>query len=204
MPRTFEQFAVEAGSHLEVVSSSAPDAELKAHNVVIITPDEAEARRAIVALEGLEDEQSAINLVALSARPRHEPVDVQEPQVDPERVTGYVARRSLKGAVVGGILGALLVAGIVALITDGWAPIIAGALGGVAFFAVYGAIVRSFAGMGGSSSYRASFVDPHVTDVVLAGYLTDDPERAREARARLDRHDLNAKVVTVDASGRAR
>lgn len=190
------------GPHLSVVATSAPEAELRAHNLVVMTPDEEEARRAVVALEEAEDDRSAISLVVMSQTPEPVAQAATTEEVDPEHVAGYVARRSLAGGVVGAILGAVILGGIVAFITDGWAPIIAAALAGLLFFSVYGAIVRTFSGMGGSSSYRASFVAPEVADVVLVGYLTDDGDRVHEATERLSRHDLNARLVTVDAAGR--
>ena len=104
---------------------------------------------------------------------------------DPEGVTADIAPRTLKGAVIGAVIGAAIVGGAAALIAGGAAGL-AAAAGGALFGGAIGAIWAAFVRMGGSDAYRQTFVEPSPSELVLVSLHTansDTAERGRELLA---------------------
>jgi hypothetical protein len=195
---TLEELAHRIAPGLSIVAMSRPEPTFRAYNVVGVTNGEDVARQAVISLESEDAKDASIGLVVLSAAPGSEPLPEQ---VDPEGVTGYVGSRSLLGGVIGAVIGAVLVGGVAGLIAGELAAAIAGAAGGALFGGAIGGIWVTFAGFGGSSAYRQTFIDPDIADVALVSLHTDDIAAARRARTRLAEHE-HLEIVELDAEGR--
>lgn len=195
---SLEELAHRLAPGLEIVSISQPEPTFRTYNVIGVTNGEDVARQAVISLESENEDDSSIGLVIMSVDPDADPVSER---IDPEGVTGYVGSRSLVGGLIGALVGALLVGGLAAIIVGGAGAAIAGAVGGAMFGAPIGAIYVTFAGLGGSSAYRQTFVDPEIADVALVSMHTDDVEAARRAKERLSDHD-HLEIVEIDGDGR--
>ena len=182
----------DTSTDLRVVSISNPEPVLRRFNVLGIAGTTQDARRAVVALEGIEADDASIGVVVLGT----EPAEPADGRVDPEGVTKAVGPRLLVGGLVGFVVGAIVIGGGAWLLDAGGATIGA-ALGGGAMGAVFGAIWVVFARLGGSDAYRQTFVEHRGEDVTLVSLHTDDADEAAEAKRRL--HDL--RVVEVSQSG---
>jgi hypothetical protein len=192
--------------HLRIISASRPTPVLRDHNVLALTDDPEEARRAVLALEGIESADEQLGTVVMSAVPgTPERLDVDESgelegHVDPEGVGRQVVPRVLLGALIGAIAGALLVGGAALLFgASGW-EVVGAAVAGAMLFSVFGAIWFAFARLGGSDAYRQTFVDKAASDLTIVSLHTDDPADAARARSHLGGIDA-VTVVLVDRFG---
>ncbi len=166
---------------VRIVSTSKPEPALRSLNVVAVYSDADRARNAVLALESIESDDAAISLTVV-APPGNDQVSVDPNAIEPG-VIDELTPRMLKGAVIGLVVGALLVGGLVAVFDSGiW---IGGALGGALFGLVTGGIWGAFAWMGGSDAYRQSFVETTGPTITVVGLHTDDGEHAEEGRRRL-------------------
>jgi len=185
---------------LVVVSTSNPEPVLQRYNVVGLFDATEEARKAVVALEGLERDDAAIGLTVLGDEER--PDATTEPEkVDPEGVTRDVMPRALVGGLIGAVVGAVVVGLVAGLIAGGEAAI-GGAIGGLLLGAPIGAVWGAFVKMGGSDAYRQTFVPPHRRDVTLVSLHTNDESEAAAAFDRLAA-EASRDVVVLDGDGRA-
>ena len=194
---TIQQLAHYVAPDLHVVSTSNPEPVLRRYNVVGLFDSTDDARKAVVALEGLERDDAAIGVTVLASE---ETTDVREDDhVDPEGVARDVAPRVLIGAIIGAVVGAALV-GVIAGLIGGFAAAVGGVLGGAAFGAAIGAVWGAFVKMGGSDAYRQTFVAPHRRDVTLVSLHTDDIDEAAAAFGRVAATAAR-DVVVLDQEG---
>ena len=196
--RRLEDLARQAAPHLHIVSVSNPDPVFRRLNLVAVTSGEDVAREAVVALSADTDDDADIGVVVMSADPDRA---AGPATADPEHVTGFAARRIAIGGLVGAAIGALVIGGAVAIVTQSLAPTIPAIIGGALFGFFIGGTYFPFAGMGGGDAYRQTFVAPELVDVALVAFHTDSEEDLERARSRLDDVD-NLAVVEVDADGR--
>jgi len=185
---------VEPGSRM--ISTSNPEPALRAYNVVARYRSDDAARNAVLALESLEADDAAVGVTVvelptaeLAARPGaagDRAHAEQRPEQHPEQHRGPIEEmtpRTLKGAAIGLVVGAVLVGGIVAIIDSSlW---IGAAIGGAIFGLVVGAIWGAFSRMGGSDAYRQTFVETSSPTLTIVSLHSDDRAEADEARRRL-------------------
>ena len=196
--RRLEDLARQAAPHLHVVSVSNPDPVFRRLNLVAVTSSEEDAREAVVALSAETDDDAGIGVVVMSADPDRA---ADHAAVDPEHVTGFVGRRIAIGGLVGAVVGALVIGGAVAIITQSLVATIAAVVGGALFGFQIGGIYFPFAGMGGGDAYRQTFVAPELVDAAFVAFHTDSEEPLARARSRLDDVEHLA-VIQVDSTGR--
>jgi len=189
--------------HLHVVSASQPVPPLRAHNVVALAETNEGSRSAVLALESLEADDAKLGTVVMSAT--ETAGDSSAPGttgMDPEGVTGRIVPRAVKGALIGLVVGVLVVGGGALLFGVELPGALAAGAGGAAMFAVFGAIWSAFGAMGGSDAYRQTFVDESISDLSIVSLHTDDAEEAAKARRALAGHD-KLRVYDVDQNGTA-
>jgi hypothetical protein len=183
---TLERFAREhAPQHVSVDADPTSRRPFAAYNVVGSFSDKTAARRVLRVEQdkGVNAYAQSVVIVGGSAPPSgvDDAASDAPPPVgpDPERVAGDTARRIVPGAVVGGLIVAVVVALGTALLTDISPPaIFAAAVGAGAAGAAIGGIVGAFWGFGNSEAFRHTFTDLQA-GVTLVAMHTDD---AREAR----------------------
>jgi hypothetical protein len=188
------EFARTVAPGLHIASDSNPEPVLREHNVVALVPTTEEARAAVLALEALDDDDSAVGVVVMGSGAADD-----TPAVDPEGVTRAVAGRAIVGGIIGAVVGAVVVGVLTAVVFDG--PGLLGAvLGGPLLIGPIVAIWVVFRRLGGSDAYRQTFTEPQRTDVSLVSYHTDDAGQADVAFSRL--RDLGPrKLLITDRSG---
>lgn len=202
--QTLNDVALKLVPHLRIVSASQPTRPLRTHNVIAIAGTAEDARRAVLALEGIEADDDKLGTVVLgtAGAPSDPPADDGQLKADPEGVGRDVMPRILIGAIAGAIVGALIVGGGALLFgAEGW-EFVGAAAAGAMLVSVFGAIWVSFAGFGGSDAYRQTFVDNDVSELTLVSIHTDDPREAAAARDRLDA--LDVQVADLDRQGAER
>ena len=195
-----QRLAHSVAPDLVVVSTSNPEPVLQRYNVVGLFDATEEARKAVVALEGLERDDAAIGVTVLGDGERHHAVAEPE-KIDPEGVTRDVMPRAVVGGIIGGLVGAVVV-GVVAGVIAGGAAAIGGAIGGLLLGAPIGAVWGAFVRMGGSDAYRQTFVPPQRHDVTLVSLHTNDEGEAAAAFDRLAQAD-SRDLLILDSEGHA-
>jgi hypothetical protein len=185
-----------------VVSLSKPEPTLQSLNIVAVYRSEDDARNAVLALESIEDDDGAVGLTVLGNEPIPSSRDDAEIRgLDPEGVMADIGPRTLKGAAIGAVVGAVLIGGVAALLAGGTAAL-AGALGGLLLGSAIGAVWGAFLRMGGSDAYRQTFVEPAATELMLVSLHTADTvaaERGRELMAA--NADRPPYIVRCDSDG---
>lgn len=185
-PSTMDDLIARVAPNSAVISSSNPAPRLRALNVVGLYHDDHAARDAVLALESIESDDAAIGVTVVADPDASVLSDDDGPATTPASPTGPIdelAPRTVQGAAIGALVGAVLIGGVVALIDSSmW---IAGAIGGALFGLIVGAIWGAFARMGGSDAYRQTFVETPVTTTTIVSHHSDDPDKADEARRRL-------------------
>ncbi|MBA3399416.1 MAG: hypothetical protein H0U01_05605 [Acidimicrobiia bacterium] len=176
---------------------------LRAYNVVALAETNEGSRSAVLALESLEADDAKLGTVVMSAT--ETAGDSSAPGttgMDPEGVTGRIVPRAVKGALIGLVVGVLVVGGGALVFGVELPGALAAGAGGAAMFAVFGAIWSAFGAMGGSDAYRQTFVGESISDLSIVSLHTDDAEEAAKARRALAGHD-DLRVYDVDQSGTA-
>ena len=195
---TLNDVARQLAPHLHIISSSQPAPQLRTHNVIALAETAELGRRAVLALESVENDDERLGTVVMgttSTASSHAPRGT-----DPEGVTRELGPRILIGGLLGAVVGAIVMgAGAIALGATGWeVPGVAAA--GAMLVAVFGIMWVTFAGMGGSDAYRQTFVDDGVSHLTLVSVHTDDAEEAAAAQDRLRK--AKVRIVDVDRFGR--
>lgn len=196
---TLEELAVSAVPHLEVVSVSQPTPVLRSNNLLILTTSEDVGRRAVLELESGEDDDAHIGTVVMST-PGARPITTDE-AVDPEHVTGMVARRSLGGGLIGAIVGAAVIGVATWIFTGSPGTAAAVAVGGAIFGFIIAGTWSTFGRLGGSDAYRQTFVPPEIADLVIVSLHSSAPRLVDDARERLAALD-DVTLIEVDEHGR--
>lgn len=176
---------VEPGGRM--ISTSNPEPALRAYNVVARYHSADAARNAVLALESLDADDSAVGVTVVEL-----PASFAEGSGADDRAANgepdpgpieELTPRMLKGAGFGLVVGAVLVGGVTAVIDSSiW---VGAAIGGAIFGLVVGAIWGAFIRMGGSDAYRQTFVETSSPTVTIVSLHSDDRAEADEARRRL-------------------
>jgi hypothetical protein len=173
---------------LHVSAKSEPEPVLLTHNLVAILREPDAARELLRKWERIQPAAAGVGFVAMSRTPRADgrppyerPTEPVRAEADPQRVTGHAARRIVRGAVPGGLIGAVVVGVIVAILTPDGGNVTAAALGGAAIGFVAGAVLSFVAGSGWSEAYQESFVEPATTELTYASIHSDDIDFVRRA-----------------------
>lgn len=191
------RLARRAAPHLRVLSAS--EATLRSWNIIGFIPSTEVARDVVLELESMSDDDgdvgqpdSSIGLVVMGTGAS------EHAGVDPEGVSRWISSSVVAGVLLGGAVGAVASAGLAALFD---APIAAAAIGGGFLLAVIVAIWLTFARLGGSDAYRQTFVDPHVSELTVVSFHTNDHDRAGEAFERLrQRPGITSKLFDESLS----
>lgn len=172
----------------EIVAASNPEPILRSMNVVAVFESDDTSRNAVLALEGLEDDDSAIGLTALGHERRSQGVQPEDPAI-----AGDALRRAAKGAAIGAVISAVVIGGATALISVS-GVVVGAALGGALFGAFVGGVWGAFIRFGGSDAYRQTFIE-NEHGVSLVSLHTDDVDKAQEARNRLSLESLSTPMM---------
>lgn len=181
--------------HLHVVAVSQPEPVLRERNVVTMVPATEDARDSVLSLEEIETDDAAIGVVVMGSEPVP---DIIGP-ADLEGVASSAGPRILVGGLFAAVVGAAIVGGLAAALSDG-PGVIGAALAGAALFGPFGVIWAVFGRLGGSDAYRQTLVEAQSADVTVVSYHTDDDAEAEAGFERL-RAQGHRNVVIVDASG---
>ncbi|WP_420452154.1 hypothetical protein [Ilumatobacter sp.] len=181
-----------------IVSTSSPEPALKSLNVVAIFDDDEASRSAVLALEGVENDDASIGLVSLASksagaadeRPEARAAGVQPEDTD---IASDTLGRTAKGGIIGAVVGAAIFALVGFLLAEG-GVIIGAAVGGALFGAFIGGVWGAFARFGGSDAYRESFAR-NEGGITLVSLHTDDADEARRAEELLADGSLSAPMV---------
>jgi hypothetical protein len=194
---TLNDVARQLAPHLRIISSSQPAPPLRTHNVIALADTAELGRRAVLALESVEHDDERLGTVVMGATAPESSRSL--PGTDPEGVTRELAPRILAGALLGAIVGAVVIgAGAFVLGARGW-EVVGAAAAGAMLVSVFGIMWLTFAGMGGSDAYRQTFVDEDATYLTIVSVHTDDPDEAALAHDRLRKTKL--RVLDVDRFG---
>lgn len=196
---TLEELAAAAAPHLEIVSVSQPTPVLRASNLLVLATSEDVGRRAVLELEGHEDDDARIGTVVMTT-PGSRPISTQQ-AVDPEHVTGLAVRRSLVGGIIGAAIGAALIGIATWVFTGSTGTAAAVAVGGAIFGFIIAGTWSTFGRLGGSDAFRQTFVPPEIADLVIVSLHSADPDDSRRARDRLASID-DITLIEVDDEGR--
>lgn len=183
---------------LRLVGTADPDPVLLEDNLVAFVDSPARGRDVALAFERTRTDHAEIGTVVLG------PADgPPQPADDAEEVTRHAGRRALYGAVVGAVIFATVIGLISWALFGGAAAVIGAAIGGVIFGAGSGATWSYVIGTGQSPAYRESFADPEAVEAVAVSVHANGPDcidAAREAIA-----DIEAvEIHRVDRDGRPR
>jgi len=193
---TLNDVARQLAPHLRIISSSQPAPSLRTHNVIALADTAALGRRAVLALEPVEHDDEHLGTVVMGTTAPE--ATLSPPGADPEGVTRQLAPRILAGALLGAIVGAVVIgAGAFLVGATGW-EVVGAAAAGAMLVSVFGIVWLTFS-VGGSDAYRQTFVDHHATYLTLVSVHTDDPDEAAAAHDRLRKTRL--RVIDVDRFG---
>lgn len=172
----------------DIVAASNPEPVLRSMNVVAVFESDDTSRNAVLALEDLEDDDSAIGLTALGHESRSQGV-----QPEDQSIAGDALRRAAKGAAIGAVVSAFVIGGATALISVS-GVVVGAALGGALFGAFVGGVWGAFLRFGGSDAYRQAFVQ-NEHGVSLVSLHTNDATKAQEARDRLAIESISTPMM---------
>ena len=205
-PLTLSHWVHAREPRLYVSAKSEPEPVLLGHNLIAVVHEPEASRELIRKWERIQPAAAGVGFVALSRTPRADgdPMPAVATPVraegDPQKVAGHTARRILRGAIPGGLLGAVVVGVIVAILAPDGGNVIGAALGGAAFGFIAGAVISFVAGTGWSEAYKESFVEPTTTELTYASIHSDDIELIRKAAATAGLP--GGALICIDRSGR--
>jgi hypothetical protein len=163
--------------------------------------------------ERIQPAAAGVGFVAMSRSPRpHDlgpdssppytrPQPVDRAAVDPQTVTRHSARRFARSALPGGVLGAIVIGVIAAILAPDGGNVTAAALGGAAIGFVVGAVVSVVAGSERSEADKEGFVEPATTELTYASIHSDDIDLVRQAAKVADMP--GGTLICVDRAGRS-
>jgi hypothetical protein len=194
---TLNDVARQLAPHLRIISSSQPAPPLRSHNVIALAETAELGRRAVLALEPVEPDDEHLGTVVMGTTAPDS--TVSQPGPDPEGVARQLAPRIVAGALLGAIVGSVVIGAGAFLVGARGGEVVGAAVAGAMLVSVFGVVWLTFAGMGGSDAYRQTFVDDHATYLTLVSVHTDDPDEAAAAHDRLRKTKL--RVIDVDRFG---
>ena len=203
---------------LYVSALSEPEPVLLSHNLIAIVHEPHVSRELLRKWERIQPAAAGVGFVAMSRSPRsHDlgpddsppstrPASVERAALDPatadpQNVTGHAARRIVRGALPGGLLGAIVIGVIAAILAPDGGNVTAAALGGAAIGFVAGFVVSFVAGTGWGEAYQESFVEPATTELTYASIHSDDIDLVRHAAKVADMP--GGTLICVDRAGRS-
>jgi hypothetical protein len=191
MTQTIEDLAHRLLPGAPIGDTAAADNVLRRHNVVGVFNDVDTARDAIARLEGIAGDGAHIQFVGFEVSTR----DDREirGEVDPEGVTAMAGRRIALGAVIGALVGGIVIGGLAYIVTGEAGAAVGAGIGGT-ILGVIGALLANFAKYGAGDAWRQTF-QPVPPPVSLVAVLTDDPAVVAPAAEAL--HDHGALSVEV-------
>jgi hypothetical protein len=172
---------------LFVSAQSQPEPVLLEYNVIAAVHDPNESRELLRAWERIQPAEAGVGFIALSTPQADGHMPIDEPggptraAGDPQQVAGHAARRIVRGALPGGLLGAIVIGVIAGILAPDGGNVLAAVLGGAAIGFVAGAILSYVVSSGWSEAYKESFVEPAHTVVTYASIHSDDVELIRKA-----------------------
>lgn len=181
---------------------------LLAHNLIAVVHEPDVSRELLRKWERIQPAAAGVGFVAMSRSPLPDgrppyagsaPVDRAEG--DPQKVTGHAGRRIVRGALPGGLLGAVVIGVIAAILAPDGGNVTAAALGGAAIGFVAGAVLSFVAGSGWSEAYKESFVAPATTELTYASIHSDDIDLVRQAAKVADLP--GGTLICVNRAGRS-
>lgn len=192
---------------LHISAKSEPEPILLAYNLIAAVHDPDASRELLRRWERIRTAAAGVGFVAMSSSPKADgqPPSEEAPGTvraagDPQRVSGHAARRIVRGAIPGGVIGAVAIGLIAAILAPGGGNVLGAALGGAALGVVAGAVISFVAGSGWSEAYKESFVEPASTIVTYASIHSDDIDVIRKAAAVADAP--GGTMFSVDRAGR--
>jgi hypothetical protein len=186
---------------LHVSARSEPEPVLLTHNLIAVIHDPAVSRELLRKWERIQPADAGVGFVAMSRSPLPDGRPLDRAESDPQQVTGHAARRIVRGALPGGLLGAVVIGVIAAILAPDGGNVTAAALGGAAIGFVAGAVLSFVAGSGSSEAYKESFVEPATTDLTYASIHSDDIDLVRQAAKVADMP--GGTLICVDRAGRS-
>jgi hypothetical protein len=154
---------------------------LLAHNLIAVVHEPSVSRELLRKWERIQPAAAGVGFVAMSRSPLPDDRPVDRAEGDPQQVTGHAARKVVRGALPGGLLGAVVIGVIAAILAPDGGNVTAAALGGAAIGFVAGAVLSFVAGSGWSEAYKESFVEPARTELTYASIHSDDIDLVRQA-----------------------
>jgi hypothetical protein len=112
---TLSEWARRREPQLHISAKSEPEPVLLAHNLVAAVHDPDASRELLRKWERIQPAAAGVGFVAMSSvpqadgRPSYEEPGPTRAEGDPQKVTGHAARRILRGAIPGGVIGAIVV-----------------------------------------------------------------------------------------------
>jgi hypothetical protein len=207
-PLTLTDWARTREPRLYVSARSEPEPVLLQHNLIAAVRDPDVSRELLRKWERIQEAAAGVGFVAMSRSPRPDgrppytrPEPVEGSKGDPQKVAGHAVRRIVRGAVPGGLIGAIVIGVIAAILTPDGGNVTAAALGGAAFGFMAGAVISFVAGSGWSEAYKESFVEPETTEVTYASIHSDDVDLVRRAAKVAD--VPGGTLLSVDRGGRS-
>jgi hypothetical protein len=193
---------------LHVSARSEPEPVLLAHNLIAIVHEPHVSRELLRKWERIQPAAAGVGFVAMARSPRPDgtPPDTRSAPMDraerdPQKVTGHGARRFVRGALPGGLLGAIVIGVIAAILAPDGGNVTAAALGGAAIGFVAGAVVSVVAATERSEAVEESFVQPATTELTYASIHSDDIDLVRQAAKAADMP--GGTLICVDRAGRS-
>jgi hypothetical protein len=181
---------------------------LLAHNLIAIVHEPHVSRELLRKWERIQPAAAGVGFVAMSRSPRPDgsppstrPAPAERAEADPQKVAGHAARRVVRGALPGGLLGAVVIGVIAAILAPDGGNVTAAALAGAAIGFVAGAVFSFVAGSGWSEAYKESFVEPSTTELTYASIHSDDVDLVRQAAKVADMP--GGTLICVDRAGRS-
>jgi hypothetical protein len=204
---TLSDWARKREPRLYVSARSEPEPVLLEHNLIASVQDPEVSRDLLRKWERIQTAAAGVGFVAMSRSPRADgrppytrPEPVDRAEGDPQKVTGHAARRIVRGALPGGLIGAIVIGVIAAILAPDGGNVTGAALGGAAIGFVAGAVISFVAGSGWSEAYKESFVEPATTELTYASIHSDDIDLVRQAAKVADLP--SGTLLCVDRTGR--
>ena len=205
---TLSSWAQARDPDLFVVTKSEPEPVFLDYNLIAVSRDPQESRDLLRKWERVQPADAGVGFVAMSRSSEPPAVNARvdaltgdvRAQADPEQVTGHAARSIVRGALPGGLIGAVVVGALAAVLMPGGASFTGAALGGIAIGFVAGALISFLVGSGWGEAYKESFVEPELADVAYSSIHANDREMI--AKAAKVANVSSDSLISVDREGR--
>lgn len=178
--------------HLHVLAQSKPVPGLRRRNILFFTRHREAAQDAIVTLEEMHFDDDRLGAVVLGR-------GQSGPGVDAEGVRRHLAPRIVIGALLGAVVGAIVIGGGAVLFGASRGIALGGAGAGALVAGLFGAMWAAFSGPAGTEAGPQTFVDDSPAELAVVSAHTDVESDADAAKGYLTGQD--GTVVMVDEFG---